>query len=104
LQTETIVRGGDEYTLVWLKARVKGSKKPNFFIAQLDAPGFVEPPTFHLDGSAVDNPAGIPIGQWVDGRIRAVLYRSTGEQIDVQVLGEAVSYGPELTLPANIAE
>lgn len=89
---------------IWLRAKVKASRKPDLFIVQLFVPGLVERPTFYVDSAVVRIPTQLRAGQEADGEVQAILIEARDDgKLVVQVPGEAVSYGPRLVVPEDLA-
>jgi hypothetical protein len=91
--------------MIWLRATTKGSRNPDMLIVQLKVPGLVEPPTFYVDPSLVRGvPMPVSPGDGAEGQVMAFLVdkRADGKLI-VQIPGEAVSYGPRLVVPGDLA-
>ncbi len=104
MTTGTVTSGGQTYETIWLRARVKASRKPDLFIVQLLVPGLVEPPTFYVDPTIVRVDAQLAAGEEADGEVEAILLESRSDgKLIVQVPGEAVSYGPRLVVPQDLA-
>lgn len=102
--TGTMTSGGESYQTVWLRARVKASRKPDLLIVQLLVPGLVEPPTFYVDPSVVRVRSQLQPGEEADGEVQAILIGSRPDgKLVVHVPGEAVSYGPRLVVPQDLA-
>lgn len=101
--TGTMDAGGETYHTVWVRARVKASQKDDLMIVQLLVPGLVEPPTFYVD-PAVVRVRSLEPGQESEGELQAILIesRTDGKRV-IHVPGEAVSYGPRLVVPAELA-
>jgi len=103
MMTETISAGGEILKTVWLRARVKASRKPDVYIVQFVVPGLVEAPTFYVD-PAIVRVGPLQAGEEADGQVQALLVESRGGKLVVDILGEAVSYGPRLVIPEELAE
>lgn len=102
--TGTMTSGGETYQTVWLRARIKASRKPDLLIVQLLVPGFVEPPTFYVDPEMVRVATELQPGEEADGEVQAILVGSRPDgKLMVHVPGEAVSYGPRLVVPQDLA-
>jgi hypothetical protein len=96
--------GGEVVKTIWLRARVKASRKRDLFIVQLLVPGLVEPPTFYVDSAVVRIPTQLEAGEETDGEVQAILIEARDDgKLVVQVPGEAVSYGPRLVVPEDLA-
>lgn len=96
--------GDETIKTIWLRSKIKASKKPGLFIAQLlGIPDVVEPPTFYMDESTVRTPSKLGAGDVAEGTIQAILFEETEDTFAVQILGEAVSYGPDLMVPKTLA-
>ncbi len=104
MMTGTMTAGGETYQTIWLRAKVKASRKPDLFIVQLLVPGLVEPPTFYVDPAIVRVETRLRRGEEVDGEVKAILLEVCDDgKLVVQVPGEAVSYGPRLVVPQDLA-
>lgn len=104
MTTETFDVGGQSHRVVWLRCRVKGSRKPDLLIVQLSVPDLVEPPTFYVDPSVVRVPRPPQPNEVVDGELMALLLDEGADgTLVVHVLGEALSYGPQLVVPEALA-
>ncbi len=102
--TGTMTSGGESYETVWLRARVKASRKPDLLIIQLSVPGLVEPPTFYVDPAIVRVGKQLQPGEETDGEVQAILLGSRPDgKLVIHVPGEAVSYGPRLVVPQDLA-
>lgn len=102
--TGTMTSGGETYQTVWLRARVKASRKPDLLIVQLLVPDLVEPPTFYVDPAIVRVPTQLQPGDEADGEVQAILVESRADgKLVIHVPGEAVSYGPRLVVPQDLA-
>lgn len=104
MMTGTMMSGGVSYQTIWLRTKVKASRKPDLLIVQLLVPGLVEPPTFYVDPAIVRTGAELRPGEEADGEVEAILLESRSDgKLVVQVPGEAVSYGPRLVVPQDLA-
>lgn len=102
--TGTMISGGESHQSVWLRARVKASRKPDLLIVQFAVPGLVEPPTFYVDPAIVRVLSPLQPGEETDGEVQAILVESRPDgKLVVHVPGEAVSYGPRLVVPQDLA-
>lgn len=105
MQTETLDRLGSTHTIVWLKAKITASKKTDLFIGELiGMPDVVETPAFYMDESTVRVSRHLEPGESDDGEIMALLFGANNGTLSVQVLGDAISYGPNLLVPRSYAE
>lgn len=96
--------GRESLPTIWLRSRIKASKKPGLFIAQLnDIPDVIEAPIFYMDASTVRVPEEVKAGETYEGHIAAILFDEVDETLVVQVMGEPVSYGPNLSVPKALS-
>ena len=103
MRTESLTRLGSTHTVVFLKADITRSKKEDLFLAKLlGIPGMVEAPAFYMDTPTVRvKPLGI--GETAQGEVMALLFAEEGASLDVQVLGDAIGFGPNLSVPRSAA-
>lgn len=105
MMTGTMSSRGVQYQTVWLRATVKASRKQDLRIVQLSVPGLVEPPTFYVDPAIVRVRTELSPGEEAEGEVEAILLETRADgKLVVQVPGEAVSYGPRLVVPQDLAD
>jgi hypothetical protein len=67
----------------------------------IDADGVAEPLAFYVDASLV-RPADPPGDHEVDGAVKVMLLGRQNGTALIQVLGEAVSYGPKISVSREL--
>lgn len=96
----TIRSGGVQYDAAWVRCRAARSFKSGEALVRIDVDELDEPLAFYVDATYVQ-PSELPGDGEVDAVVRVILLDRDNGTALVQVIGEPVSYGPNIRVSSS---
>ncbi|MDQ3824145.1 MAG: hypothetical protein M3321_12980 [Actinomycetota bacterium] len=98
--TETITSvQGDRYNAVWLTCQVGRTAGTDEFLVRVNAPTYELPLPFYVQAALVEAP-DIETAKTADGWVKVILVEQHEDETStVKVLGEPISFGPNIRVP-----
>jgi hypothetical protein len=101
VRTDSIVSGGLQYEAAWIYCKAAASFKPYEALVRIQPSDLLEPLPFFVDRELVE-PADLPTGEEIDGRVKCILLEQADGFAVVEVPGEPLSFGPKIRVSKQL--